>query len=292
MSPRFLVANDDGFAAQGVRTLADRLRALGEVWVVTPDRERSATSHAISLHKPLRITRHGPREFSLDGTPTDSVYVALHHLMDEPPDLVLSGINHGPNLGNDVIYSGTVSAAMEGALFGYPALAVSLCVPDHQAPFDLAHFETAADFAAKAALSVLERPMPTGVLLNINVPALPRERIRGAKLCRLGYTDWAEAVTVRQDPRGRPYYWIGGERSGHDTIVDSDNAAVAQGLIAVTPIHYDLTDYRSFAYARGLALDGFASTPDTLGNDPLPHPRHPRAAADARQKIPRRPKSG
>ncbi len=278
MAPlRILLSNDDGILAVGIRTLAAALRQVGEVWVVAPDRERSATSHAISLHRPLRVRKAGEREFSVDGTPTDCVYLGLHHLMDGPPDVVVSGINHGPNLGNDVLYSGTVSAAMEGALYGYRAIAVSLCVPEtrNSRPLCEDDFAPAAAFAAQLVRSVASQPTLPGVLLNVNVPlgAAPDARY---KLCRLGYTDWTDAVTERLDPRHKPYYWIGGDRTGHDAIVDSDNNAIAAGFIAVTPLHYDITDYRSFAFTRRLEVSGFVREGDELGDEPLPHPIHPR----------------
>ncbi|MEK7705864.1 MAG: 5'/3'-nucleotidase SurE, partial [Myxococcota bacterium] len=199
--------------------------------------------------------------------------------LPEPPDLVVGGINHGPNLGNDVLYSGTVSVAMEGALFGRGAIAVSLCLPDsvRGRTLEAVDFAVAAEFVAKLADAVVAEPMPPGVLLNVNVPYLERAGVRGHKLCRLGYTDWADAVTERHDPRGRPYYWIAGQRNGTDAIGDSDNAAVDDGYISVTPIHYDVTDYRSFTYARHLALAGFDRARDALGDVTLPHPVHPKA---------------
>jgi 5'-nucleotidase len=274
---RILVSNDDGIEAPGIIALAEALAPLGELWIVAPDREQSATSHAISLHEPLRVRQVRERAYAVDGTPTDAVYLALHHILPGPPDVVVSGINRGPNLGNDVLYSGTVSAAMEGALFGHRAVAVSLCMPDKRGEGnETFHFETAAAVAAEVTRAVLPTDMPMGVVLNINVPNRPRSELRGIKLCRLGYTDWADVVTVRKDPRGREYYWIGGDRRGHDDIIDSDNNGVAAGHVTVTPIHYDLTDYRSFAYTRGLRIAGFERDADNLGNDPLPHPVHPR----------------
>lgn len=266
--PRILVSNDDGIQALGIQTLAEHLTQIGEVWVVAPDRERSATSHSISLHKPLRLRRVAERRYCVDGTPTDSVYLALHHVMDAPPDVVVSGINHGSNLGNDVMYSGTVSAAMEGALFGYRAVAASLCLEGggEDAP---QHFEAAAQVLVHLVRGVLAKPMPPGVLLNVNVPNRPRTEMGGIKLTRLGYTAWEDRITARHDPRGRPYYWIGGERGAPDMTPDSDSMAVRAGQVSVTPVHFDVTDQRSFGYVRSLDLTGMKALPDGLGDQPL-----------------------
>jgi len=272
--PRILVSNDDGIDAPGLNALVEHVSDLGEIWVVAPLTEQSAVSHSISLHAPLRIHERGPRRFAVAGTPTDSVYMALNHLMPGPPDLVLSGINAGPNLGSDVIYSGTVSAAMEGALYGHRAIAVSLYRegPKHGLP----HYDTAARFARSLSEATLSRSMPPGVVLNVNVPNRAHAEIEGVKLCRLGYNDWADRVEERHDPRGRPYYWIGGDRTPRADIEDSDNNAVSRGCVTITPIHYDLTDYRSFDYVRDLPIEGYARQDDTLGQEPLPHPIHQR----------------
>lgn len=276
--PRILVSNDDGIQATGIQTLARALEDVGEVWVVAPSGERSAISHAISLHAPLRLEQVGERRFQCDGTPTDCVYLALNHVLPEAPDVVVSGVNHGPNLANDVIYSGTVSAAMEGSMYGHRALAVSLVLPDNSQDraADSLRFDAAAQVAQELTEQVLKEPMPLGVLLNVNVPNRARSDLRGIKLTRLGYINWAEEVNVRHDPRGRPYYWIGGARLGHDAIDDSDNDAVADGYVSVTPVHYDLTDYRSFAYTRDVIRD-LDAVPDNLGDQPLPHPVRPSA---------------
>ncbi len=274
---RILIANDDGIHSRGIRALISRLSQLGEVWVAAPDREQSATSHAISLHTPLRMRKVGEREFAISGTPTDAVYLGLHHVMREaPPDVVVSGINHGPNLGNDVIYSGTVSAAMEAAMFGFKAIAVSLCMGEHMGDTRETHFDTAAEFVARLVSSLADKQLPRGVLLNVNVPNRPVAEVRGMKMCRLGFNNWAEKVADRVDPRGRPYYWIGGTRQGHDDIADSDVNAIADGLVSVTPIHYDLTDYRSFSATRAIDVEGFALASDNLSDVPMPHPTLPK----------------
>lgn len=268
--PRILLSNDDGYLADGINALAAQLRDVGDVWMVAPDRERSAASHAISLHKPLRIRELSERRYAVDGTPSDCVYLALHHIMDGPPDIVLSGVNHGANLGTDVIYSGTVSAAMEGAVLGYRAVAVSLCLPESEESPAAPRFDTAARVACEVARSALDRPMPSGVLLNVNVPNRHYDDLMGIKLCRLGFTQWTDNCEARFDPRGRPYYWIGGERCGHDDIPDSDNNCISEGAVSVTPVHYDVTDYRSFDYVRGLPLN-VKRLPDALGSGPVSH---------------------
>ena len=277
-SPRILLTNDDGIHAEGLAVLeAEICRLSDDVWVVAPETEQSGVSHAISLHHPLRMRERGDKRVGVLGTPADCVYVALNGLMPEPPDVVISGINAGPNLGNDVLYSGTVSAAMEAALFGIRAIAISLAIADDvQSRPGALHYRTAAQCVARLTASVATTEMPAGVLLNVNVPDRPPEKLKGLKLCRLGYTDWTDALTKRCDPRGRPYYWIGGERTGHDDIGDSDNNGISAGYATITPIHYDVTDYRSFDYARGLQIDGFSFAPDALGSEPLAHPTHPR----------------
>ncbi|MEZ4273416.1 MAG: 5'/3'-nucleotidase SurE [Myxococcota bacterium] len=203
-TPRILLSNDDGIDAPGLTALTEGLQDLGELWVVAPERERSAASHAISLHKPLRIKKRQERRYAVSGTPSDCVYMALNHLMsDRAPDVIVSGINAGPNLGNDVLYSGTVAAAMEGALFGIRAVAVSLDLR-HSGPSPGGpHYRTAAEYLKGAIPGILATEMPAGVVLNVNVPNRPSDAIVGSKLCRLGYTDWTDAVSQRQDPRGR-----------------------------------------------------------------------------------------
>ncbi|HET8725323.1 MAG TPA: 5'/3'-nucleotidase SurE [Anaeromyxobacteraceae bacterium] len=249
---RVLLSNDDGVHAAGLAALAAAFPD-DEVWVVAPDREQSASSHAISLHRPLRITQVGERRFAVDGTPTDAVYLAVNHLMRAtPPDVVLSGVNHGPNLGNDVLYSGTVAAAMEGALLGFHAVAVSLAAPP---PHD---FRAAAAFAAGLARRLVAEPLPSPVLLNVNVPAGP---VRGHRVARLGQRTYGNEVVEKLDPRGRRYFWIGGDASHRDVPLSDCNTVLDEGLVSVTPLQLDLTDDGALPGIRELALAASAPEP-------------------------------
>jgi len=249
---RVLLSNDDGVHAPGLAALAAAFPD-DEVWVVAPDREQSASSHAISLHRPLRIVQVGERRFSVDGTPTDAVYLALNHLLrGRPPDLVLSGVNHGPNLGNDVLYSGTVAAAMEGALLGVHALAVSLAAPPPHA------FEHAAAFAAALARRLVAHPPPAPSLLNVNVPAGP---VRGYRFTRLGRRTYGTDVVEKLDPRGRKYFWIGSEATFQDIPHSDCNTVLDEGIAAVTPLHLDLTHDGLLGELRNWTLDGYRKEP-------------------------------
>jgi 5'-nucleotidase len=234
--PRILVSNDDGYMSDGLRALAGAVEGLGEVWVVAPETEQSAASHAISIHRPLRIRQVRPRWFAVDGTPTDCSYVAVNHLMKEGrPALMLSGINHGPNLADDVTYSGTVAAAIEASLLGIPAIAFSLAV---RQDFD---FGPAARFARSLAEAALRASPPPHLLLNVNVPGGGEPR--GYAVTRLGKHTYGFDVVEKVDPRGRKYYWIGGNEYQHEDIPGSDcNAVLRDGLVSVTPLQLDLTD--------------------------------------------------
>jgi 5'-nucleotidase len=244
---RVLLSNDDGVHAAGLRALAQAFEG-DEVWVCAPDREQSASSHAISLHRPLRIGQVAERWFAVDGTPTDAVYLAMHHVLrGRRPDLVISGVNHGPNLGNDVHYSGTVAAAMEGALLGVSALAVSLAAPP---PHDFTH---AAAFAAALARALAASRPAAPVLLNVNVPPGP---VRGWRLVRLGKRTYGNDVVEKVDPRGRHYYWIGGEGGPvNEDIPGSDcNVVLRDGLVSVTPLDLDATNDAALATLAGLSV--------------------------------------
>jgi len=248
---RILLSNDDGVHAAGLRALAAAF-AGDEVWVVAPDREQSASSHAISLHRPLRLQEVSPRWWSVDGTPTDAVYVGLHHVLKgKRIDLVVAGINHGPNLANDVHYSGTVAAATEGALLGVSSMAVSLAAPP---PHD---FAEAARFAAALARRIGGAPPAPGtLLLNVNVPAGP---VRGFRVAPLGKRTYGNAVVEKVDPRGRRYYWIGGEGGAqNEDIPGSDcNTVLADGFASVTPLRLDSTEHALLPALAALDVGGY-----------------------------------
>jgi len=233
--PLILLSNDDGVRAPGIQALAEVLSDLGELILAAPDRERSAASHAISLDHPLRVEELSRGIYAIDGTPVDCVYLALHHLVPRKPDLCLSGINNGFNLGSDVFYSGTVGAALEAALRGVPSLAVSL---ERRKPQDFSH---AAAFARDLVRDILGRGLGAiepGTFLNVNLPSGP---VRGLRATSLGHRIYRDQVAVRQDLRGRNYYWIGGPEEKGPDIPGSDCTAVADGLVSVTAIGLDLT---------------------------------------------------
>ena len=270
---RILVTNDDGVDAPGIAALAEAMRPLGEVFVVAPDRERSAASHAITLHEPLRVEERGDQRYCVSGTPTDAVYWAIHRLLPAKPDLVVSGINRGANLGSDVLYSGTVAAALEGALFGRPSLAFSLATrPEANLGHCPDDYQVAQQVASDLARGVLEAGLPPGVALSVNIPPVNADQIAGTKLCRLGFSDWTDVIEDRTDPRGKRYFWIGGSRAIEDPINGSDNRGIDAGHVTVTPLHYDIADYRSFAHTRGLKLESFPWVSDSLGDTVPEHP--------------------
>jgi 5'-nucleotidase len=251
---RVLLSNDDGVHAAGLRALAAAFEG-DEVWVCAPDREQSASSHAISLHRPLRLQEVAPRWHAVDGTPTDAVYVGLNHVLKGRwPDVVIAGVNHGPNLANDVHYSGTVAAAMEGALLGVPAIAVSLA---HAPPHD---FGEAARFAATLARALVASRPARPVLLNVNVPAGP---VRGWALVRLGKRTYGNEVVEKTDPRGRKYYWIGGEGGAvNEDIPGTDcNCVTHEGLVAVTPLDLDASHDAALLALGDLVVPGVPREP-------------------------------
>jgi 5'/3'-nucleotidase len=233
--PLFLVTNDDGVSADGIHALAEGVLAVGDVVVVAPDRERSAAGHSLTLHHPLRATELSKDRYVVDGTPTDCVNWGTHYLLRKrKPDAILSGINFGLNLGDDVTYSGTVSAAFEGAILGIPAIAFSQEI----APGFT--FDAAARFASEMALAILKHPLRPGTLLNVNVPA---GRVRGVRAVKMGRRIYQEGVLEKLDPRGKKYYWIGAAAPTGEPEAGTDLWAIAEKFISVTPLHLDLTDY-------------------------------------------------
>ncbi|MBT8040316.1 MAG: 5'/3'-nucleotidase SurE [Gammaproteobacteria bacterium] len=242
----FLVSNDDGIEARGIQVLFGRLRELGKVTLVAPDTNRSGASNSLTLDSPVRIDEIGERTYRVRGTPTDCVHIALTGLLEKDPDIVVSGINAGANLGDDVIYSGTVAAAMEGRFLGLPAIAVSLVFNDRPK-----HFETAAEAVVLMVERLRSDPLPADTILNINVPDIPWADVRGFEVTRLGHRHRAEPVIKMDDPRGRPMYWIGQAGEGDDAGPGTDFDAVARGFISVTPIHVDLTRYQALDQVSG-----------------------------------------
>jgi len=241
-----LVSNDDGIHSAGIHVLADALRSIGDVYIIAPDRERNAASHALTLHKPLRLEQLGDKMYSVNGTPTDCINLAINGILSEKPDLVVSGINKGGNLGDDVTYSGTVSAAFEGTLLGIPSFAVSqVAEGDYK-------FETAAKVAVFLALQIKERSLPPGVLLNVNVPNLDIKEIKGIKMTRQGKWIYDEnAIIEKVDPRGKKYYWIGGSRLSWEKTEDSDFSAIEEEKVSITPLRLDLTEYNALKTLQG-----------------------------------------
>ena len=248
--PRILVTNDDGIFSEGIERLAAALGEVGEVYTVAPDQERSAAGHSLTLHHPLRAKLVGERRWSVDGTPTDCVnWGALHLMRAMRPQLLVSGINLGLNLGDDVTYSGTVSAAFEGTLIGIPSVAIS---QEIETGFT---FDAAATFAGKLAARLLEEGLPAGTLVNVNVPA---GEPKGVRVARLGKRRYGELVVEKQDPRGRPYYWIGSTIPAGEHEEGTDITAVAEKYISMSPLHLDLTAYQAIGSLERIAagLDG------------------------------------
>ena len=246
---RILVTNDDGYLAVGLKVLAAAARSLGEVTVVAPDREQSAASHSLTLHNPLRARPTNDGGWMVDGTPTDCVMIAVSELLDNRPDVVLSGINHGPNMGEDVLYSGTVSAAMEATVLGIPAIAFSY-------NGDLMdQMEAWEGPVSRLLLSMLdEGTFPENTLLSVNLPAVAPDQVCGVRVTSLGRRRYSDSITRALDPSGREYFWIGGGFSEWSGNPDSDFRAVEEGFVSVTPLHLDLTNYRLLEEIRGWDL--------------------------------------
>jgi 5'-nucleotidase len=241
-----LLTNDDGVDALGLRTLEAAMAAVGTVWTVAPNQEQSSKGHGFSLHAPVRVETRGERRWAVDGTPADCAYLALHQILPVSPALVVSGINHGSNLGGDVFYSGTVAAAMEANFQGFPSIAVSLHrIGDHP----LTWFTTAAQVVVPIVRGVLEHGLPPRVCLNVNVPDVPQEQLRGVRVCAQGWRHYQASVERRLDPRGQPYYWLGGAHRGFEPVPGTDGPLVEEGWATVTPLHDVLSTLRGWVEA-------------------------------------------
>ena len=237
---KILVSNDDGYLATGINVLTEALAEVADVVVVAPDRNRSAASNSLTVHSPLRVQRVADNRFSVDGTPSDCVHLALTGFLDHEPDLVVSGINHGANLGDDVIYSGTVAAAMEGRFLGLPAIAVSLAGEGR-----LKHFDTAARVVTEMVQKLERASLARDVTLNVNVPDVPYEELTGICSTRLGFRHKSEPIIRNKDPHGRTIYWVGPSGRGADAGDGTDFHAIDSGAVAVTPLQVDLTRHDS-----------------------------------------------
>ncbi len=250
---KILVANDDGILAPGLAMLAEICQTVAQVTVVAPDREQSGTSHSLTMHRPLRPARRPDGSFQVDGTPTDCVLLALGALMPERPDFVFSGVNHGPNMGEDVLYSGTVAAAMEGVTLGVPSVAISFA----GRASDVETLHSYRGPLTRLVQQIVAAPeFPPETLLNINLPPCGAPAVKGVKVTALGSRYFKESLTRMSDPWGREMFWIGGGSIHWTGGADSDHYAVAEGYISITPLHMDLTNYKLLETVRGWSLEG------------------------------------
>jgi len=240
-----LVTNDDGVNSQGIIALFNAVKELGDAYIVAPDRERSAVSHTLTLHRPLKAEEISERIYAVNGTPTDCVAIAVAKILPEKPVLIVSGVNKGGNLGDDITYSGTVSAAIEGTIMGIPSFAVSI-VGDKDFQFD-----TASYYSLEIAKYVLEKSLPYDTLLNINLPNAKRAEIKGVRFTRQGKRVYDNAIQETFDPWGRKHFWIGGGTPYWEHGEDTDIEAVHQGYVSVTPLHLDLTNYKALEFLKG-----------------------------------------
>jgi 5'-nucleotidase len=245
-----LCTNDDGYLAPGLTVLAEAARALGEVHVVAPDREQSATSHSLTMHLPLRARQVADKTHYVTGTPTDCVMLAVEAILPRRPDFVFSGVNHGMNMGEDVLYSGTVSAAMEATIFGIPAVAVS-----YAGRADVEHMQGYRMVLGRLLKQITERDgFPAETLLNVNLPPIPPGEVKGVKVTRLGRRVFSDTIQRGHDPSGRPYYWIGGGSIEWNADEGTDFHAVSEGYVSVTPLHLDLTNHALLQDVAGWRL--------------------------------------
>jgi 5'-nucleotidase len=249
-----LLSNDDGIGSEGLIALKEELSRTDEVWAIAPERERTCVGHAITLHKPLRMKEHGDRLFSTNGTPADAILLGVKALLPRKPDLVISGINAGPNMGQDVTYSGTVAAAKEAAFMEIPSFAVSL---NGRKDF---LFKEAARMVRQILEKYCNNPLPEHTFLNVNIPNLLGEGIRGFMVTRLGKRRYNGKVVERTDPRGGKYYWIGGDGDGFEPIEGTDLMAVSEGYVSITPLHWDMTTHAAMEAFKRIFQDGRTGT--------------------------------
>jgi len=250
---KILISNDDGIDSAGIYALTSELKKIGEVTVIAPRTEQSAVGHAITMKFPLRITEYyKDNEFfgyAIDGTPADCIKIGIRNILKEPPDIVLSGINLGSNTAINIIYSGTVSAAREAAIMNVPAMAISITSHDAK------NFDYAAKFTAELTKLVAKNKLPTGTLLNVNIPDLPKEQIAGVLLTQQGKSKWDDVYEERTDPYGKNYYWLTGNLLQTDTSMEADQCAIRNNYVSITPIHFDLTDYKTYELMKNWDLD-------------------------------------
>ncbi|MEW6409158.1 MAG: 5'/3'-nucleotidase SurE [Nitrospirota bacterium] len=242
--PLILATNDDGVYSPGLQILGKTLRGLGEVVIVAPDRERSAASHSLTLHRPLLVEEIKKDIYSVNGTPTDCVIIGVRGILKRKPDLVISGINKGPNLGDDITYSGTVAGAIEGRILGISSMAVSLVASENFL------FNEAANFVLRLSEMILEYGLPEDTLLNVNIPNLPLSEINGVRVTGQGKRIYGDILTEMSDPTGKKHFWIGGNRLSWEKAEDTDFDAIEKNAISITPIHLNLTNYSAIEYLR------------------------------------------
>ncbi|MCK5505392.1 MAG: 5'/3'-nucleotidase SurE [Thermodesulfovibrionia bacterium] len=249
--PAILVTNDDGISSPGIKALARTLKTVGDVYVVAPETEQSAVGHALTLHRPLKFEKVAKNTYYINGTPTDCVIIGVNKLLPRKPDIIVSGINIGANLGDNITYSGTVAAAIEGTLLGIPSIAVSLAIEGQNSNGSrksVSKFHGPADFVKELALKVLDKGLPADTLLNVNVP--DGKKINGVKITRQGKLVYDNSIQELVDPRGREYYWIGGGIPQWESGGNTDFEAVKNGYISITPVHLDLTNYPALEYLK------------------------------------------
>ncbi len=246
--PIILVTNDDGINSSGLISLYNSMKKLGDAYIVAPDRERSAVSHSLTMHRPLKVEQVNHHIYSINGTPTDCVAIGVNKILPEKPAFIVSGINKGANLGDDITYSGTVSAAIESTIMGIPAFAISLVIKKKsESPL---YFDTAAKIAIEIGKYILKNSLPYDTLLNVNVPNLPEEDIKGIKFTRQGKHIYDESIHETFDPSGEKYYWIGGGNPYWEHGDDTDIQAVKDNYVSITPIHLDLTNYEALEFLK------------------------------------------